>query len=1172
MKLLQSLVWSTLVLVLSFGVAGCNELFSEPGHVNQADDSTAGNAPPTKPAVIEVNPADRKAVLKVSSFGDGKISIDTGSELLACGVDESVCRFRLDTGTDVTLTPEAVPGSGYVFDEWDICDNVNGNVCRVTLTDDTLVAATFVSTAPLVINSDVYVLTKQQIRDIADYATNSNIIKFKPGTILTGIKVGNIIISKGYTASSPGAAQNSTIHFARRVTNIQKQSDNSVWVYAEPVPLRQIVKKGSISADWHSTTTTSGSQQGALRVVTVSPSSTAHRASPPPIDVDFANASITGNLNFDTNLDMDVDVGFFDLNFRVLGTFDTSGKLNVEIREGLSEDFDYEITEFSLGAATIGPVVLVPTIEVSLVGEVNAEASNRISVSPNFVVKGGVQYNEDWQDLSDFDENADAVFETIVARVGAEAGIRVRITIEVYDVAGPFVALTPGFGFEAAGFVPPKNGCAATFTFYGQVEGSAGVRVSVLAFELNYGAKLFDLEVPLFTRPCKTDTQPPTAPGHVVATPEDIGNIKLSWDKGTDNIDVGFYIVKRTSQATSDSDTFYVHGTRYFDSSLRPGTKYCYTLKSVDTGHLVSAGSASACAMTNALDFQPPSSPTKLQANGISSSEVKLTWNKATDNISIDGYIIKKQLPDDLYVDIARVKGNMRAYVDQGLRADTKHCYKVYAIDKSGNTGPATARSCAMTSAGDAGGGSGGGSDGGSDGGSGGGSGGAPVLLFVGNDDKTPDDIVDVGLWVSDGSTAGTQLLKDISYTRLGLFEPDFIRFGDSVFFHVASASSGNELWKTDLTRAGTQQVTDIRPGSDGSLALLDMVVFNGSLYFKATNGTSAGVRDLAYQLWKSDGTKSGTVQVTGDIIKDVRTDDVLNDIFPGARLTVVNGALYFVARDVVHGFELWRFDGTNAVMVEDIDPGSGSSSPDHFETFNGDLYFSASDGENGTELWKTVSTGTGAELLADLNPGVTDLGYPDSSYPGDLTVFKGALYFVATDGFQPFEIYRTDGAGIEHVTDGDSDSLGVTSTNILTVFKDELYFTAKKQSGGNDALYKLTTKYGVQLVTNINPGYDDDVRSVTIFDGMMYFTATDGVHGLELWKSDGTATGTRMVKDIIPGGEGSFPRNLTVSNGMLYFTADSGSGRGTEKLYKTNGTSVTVVKDVKPEDLFALP
>ena len=53
-----------------------------------------------------------------------------------------------------------------------------------------------------------------------------------------------------------------------------------------------------------------------------------------------------------------------------------------------------------------------------------------------------------------------------------------------------------------------------------------------------------------------------------------------------------------------------------------------------------------------------------------------------------------------------------------------------------------------------------------------------------------------------------------------------------------------------------------------------------------------------------------------------------------------------------------------------------------------------------------------------------------------------------------------------------------------------------------------------------------------------VFFTAIDGINGFELWKSDGTAAGTVMVKNINPGDYGSQPNNLTNVNGTLFFSA----------------------------------
>ena len=80
---------------------------------------------------------------------------------------------------------------------------------------------------------------------------------------------------------------------------------------------------------------------------------------------------------------------------------------------------------------------------------------------------------------------------------------------------------------------------------------------------------------------------------------------------------------------------------------------------------------------------------------------------------------------------------------------------------------------------------------------------------------------------------------------------------------------------------------------------------------------------------------------------------------------------------------------------------------------------------------------------------------------------------------------------------------------------------------------------------------------------GVAYFSATDPVHGRELWRSNGTAAGTRIVKDINPGGAGSYPYDLTNVNGTLFFEAFDGSNG--PQLWRSNGTAAgtVLVKDI---------
>src|SRR5262249_58032778 len=63
----------------------------------------------------------------------------------------------------------------------------------------------------------------------------------------------------------------------------------------------------------------------------------------------------------------------------------------------------------------------------------------------------------------------------------------------------------------------------------------------------------------------------------------------------------------------------------------------------------------------------------------------------------------------------------------------------------------------------------------------------------------------------------------------------------------------------------------------------------------------------------------------------------------------------------------------------------------------------------------------------------------------------------------------------------------------------------------------------------------------LTAVGGTLFFSAFDPAHGIELWKSDGTAAGTVLAADINLGSHGSYPSDLAFVNGALFFSADDG-------------------------------
>ena len=465
------------------------------------------------------------------------------------------------------------------------------------------------------------------------------------------------------------------------------------------------------------------------------------------------------------------------------------------------------------------------------------------------------------------------------------------------------------------------------------------------------------------------------------------------------------------------------------------------------------------------------------------------------------------------------------------------------------------------------------------------------VLIFHANDGES-------GLepWRSDGTAAGTTRIVDLN-TGAGSASPSRITaVGKSIYFAADDGLSGEELWRSDGVTATTVRVKDIFPGSVPSRPRA--LTNNNSVLFLGARGPAAP--SLASQLWKSDGTQAGTVLVKSGVafpflvneeivaingivyfnagptnsdielwksdgtdagttrVKDIRAGSLGSS---PSRLMAVDGVLYFLANDGVSGTELWKSNGTEAgtVMVKDIRPGSGSGPAALFSipmlAVNGVVYFGATDGVHGFELWKTDGTEVGTVMVKDIFPG------PGSSNIRSIVNVGGTLFFDADDGASGREIWKSDGtqAGTMLVRDIRAGA-GSPSPRALTSVGDALFFLAIDGVTGVELWTSDGTTEGTRLVKDLDPGLapSQPEFGFAIIDAgfdKCLFAASDGLHGLELWRSDGTAAGTVLVADIAAGPASSSPRDLTVVGHRLFFSAnDNVSGR---ELYEIPGVAV---------------
>ncbi|MFK8029523.1 MAG: putative Ig domain-containing protein, partial [Gammaproteobacteria bacterium] len=219
------------------------------------------------------------------------------------------------------------------------------------------------------------------------------------------------------------------------------------------------------------------------------------------------------------------------------------------------------------------------------------------------------------------------------------------------------------------------------------------------------------------------------------------------------------------------------------------------------------------------------------------------------------------------------------------------------------------------------------------------------LLLFTA---RTPETTVFSGeLWSTDATQEGTTQLTDLTSSPFSTTGPrEITTVGDRAFFAAAQpegfpVSSDRELWMTDGTVAGTQQVFDINTTSSSSPE--DLIATNDAVVFTAS--TSEAGREL----WLSRG-PNDTYQIA--------------DLLPGpedsgiSELFAVGGTVFFSANDNVAGEELWRSDGTleGTRLAADVVPGSGGSDVADIEFVDGTLYFTADDGIHGRELWALLT------------------------------------------------------------------------------------------------------------------------------------------------------------------------------------------------------------------------
>jgi ELWxxDGT repeat protein len=414
-------------------------------------------------------------------------------------------------------------------------------------------------------------------------------------------------------------------------------------------------------------------------------------------------------------------------------------------------------------------------------------------------------------------------------------------------------------------------------------------------------------------------------------------------------------------------------------------------------------------------------------------------------------------------------------------------------------------------------------------------------------------------LWVSDGTTVGTETVYE--HAEPGSSIRDIMADGADVYFLADDGIVGKELWKSDGTAGGTTLVFDADPAGDGFTSL-DGTAFSGGFYFtyddpfvgrELFRHDGMGITlvdDLipgivgsypygffaspTHLFWGADYPTDSTELMMTDGVIIERGDTGPGDDSP-EEFVFYDGLTYFSALADTEGRELHRSDGTAAgtELFVDLDP-VGSGSPEDLTPGLGLLFFQATNGDGG-EPWVSDGTVAGTQQLADINPG------PDYSNPEDFVEANGLVFFTANDGLLGGALFVTDGtpAGTKLVFDLDPTSINSASADLVPV-PGGVVFAAVDATAGREVFFSDGTS--TTMLKDILPGPPGSAPGwFTALDGRAFFVANDGVNGPELWTSDGTPGGTRLVLDVQPGAGGSGPSWLTPAEGALFFAANDG-------------------------------
>ncbi|MDX1972733.1 MAG: hypothetical protein SFY68_09400 [Candidatus Sumerlaeia bacterium] len=388
----------------------------------------------------------------------------------------------------------------------------------------------------------------------------------------------------------------------------------------------------------------------------------------------------------------------------------------------------------------------------------------------------------------------------------------------------------------------------------------------------------------------------------------------------------------------------------------------------------------------------------------------------------------------------------------------------------------------------------------------------------------------------------------------------------DNIVFLASEEDNGsNDVYATDGTPTGTVKLNRTPEPGFGFYSNQILATIGSRVVF-----TVSGLNGI--ELWASDGTLQNTVllvetNIAADVSNTLGPNQISedpNDFTTTGLATESESSqesiekVLFTAGTSATGVELWETDGTpeNTKLVSDINSGGEGSfpiflGPSSFLSTPGNeinVYFSATTTAVGRELYLTDGTTSGTIFLGDLEPGPLGVFDLDENKAITFRVIPMNIQTLENAASPPRDLFPifTNSFGYElWVTEGKVDT-----TDILR----DIY------PGRSSSLINQFGTFGIEY---------GHVTNYTNQKAVLVFTATDGPINMELWRTDGTSSGTFLLRDfsttLFGSGFGFQNLNMQQVNNSAVFLVDTAQyGR---ELWVTNGSQegTNLLRDIIP-------